>query len=590
MEENNLKVILLGFDGTLLKNVTDRVNEQRPVEVSFCTDLKEFLAICVEQQPDLVGVSVSYPHQRAAKFPKIFKMALNTPVLTFGENQDFKTRKALSTSVADLKIQGVITAHNLWMKIVNFQRMKEEELEKLKNGKPDKDGALGTDSVFLKDRGNREEENKNSVLNKLFSALDGTNQPTEASSSVGQSDDADKANNKGSTESDGTKSQNDFQKDKNSTDNLSVSDSGRNGHLSSKSKKEAGYSHVTGERSEKKSETSSSFDKVNQQSAKLNGLLNDKNGEGSSIKATAENFQSEDSRQLPQNSSSPPIRKQKETSRGILDSSSSKKNKPKPQGGKAFGKVQLADAKEIDEESKRRNKEKSKREQARQKNVLETASEFGLEKVFKAPRAKEIKRFNSHKIAVFTVDLGKIKGYLMLTTIQDTSLESELIEFKKVLIQSLREQNTVGEISDPYLIDFEVKNYIASVAEFTEFNVNHQNQNGIYFNVAFVQRELLLPTLSESDKSDMFFVDIKVIPPQTPVTFDAFIYLPRNKRFVRYLKEGRTLSLKQAKRHSEEDGQSQLYLPKDQKSQFELFFIKNTLSWEFALHNKNEVA
>ncbi len=588
MEESNLKVILLGFDGTLLKNVTDRVNDQRPVEVSYCTDLKEFLAICVEQQPDLVGVSVSYPHQRAAKFPKIFKMALNTPVLTFGENQDFKTRKALSTSVADLKIQGVITAHNLWMKIVNFQRMKEEELEKLKNGKPDKDGALGPNSVFLKDRGGREEENKNSVLNKLFSALDGTNQPSDSSSTSNSNDDRDNDSAAAKASKDSLTNR-DINKD-NESSSLSVNDSGRNRNGTSNSSNGPGYSHVSGGSADKKPTSSSSLDKVNQQSAKLNGVLDDNlNGENSNNPKEI-GGDAEESRNSTLNSSESSIRQQKAKSKGILDLAPDKSKKPKDQSGKAFGKVQLADAKEVDEDAKKKDKEKSKREQARQKNVLETASEFGLEKVFKAPRAKEIKRFSSQKIAVFTVDLGKIKGYLMLTTIQDADLEAELLEFKKVVVQSLKEQNTVGDISHPYIIDFEVKNYIASVAEFTEFNVNHQNQNGTYFNVAFVQREMLLPTLSESDKSDMYFVDIKVIPPQTPVTFDAFIYLPRNKRFVRYLKEGRTLSLKQAKRHSEEDGQSQLYLPKDHKRQFELFYIKNTLSWEFALHNKTEVA
>ena len=99
--------------------------------------------------------------------------------------------------------------------------------------------------------------------------------------------------------------------------------------------------------------------------------------------------------------------------------------------------------------------------------------------------------------------------------------------------------------------------------------------------LSFLKREVISPQYQDSDKDGMLAVDMKTIPPQTPVNFDAFIYMPINKKFVRYLKEGRSLSLKQVKRHIEGDEPCILYLPKSDKGKLIQFFIQNTISWEF---------
>ena len=245
MDQIKYKVILLAFDGALLKNVVERVNSQRPVEVYYYTELKDFLDACIEQQPDLVGVSVSYPHARVAKFPRIFKMALNLPILTFGENQEVKTRKALSASTGDLKIQGVITAHNLWMKIVNFQKIQEQEEEKAKNSGADDDVKIN--SVFLKNKPAISGEDKGSILNNLFSALNETNNPKDVKPTSHVSSDSSQSES--------------------STNTMNQEDQ------SSTTGKVSGFSHIAGEKEKKKTQLSSSNVDDNRKVSDLNSLL-----------------------------------------------------------------------------------------------------------------------------------------------------------------------------------------------------------------------------------------------------------------------------------------------------------------------------
>lgn len=701
MEEGKTKVILLGYDDKLLKNVSDRVNETRPAEVIYFTDLKDFLEASIDQNPDMIGVSVGFPHKGTQRFPKLFKMVLNKPVLTFGENQDARTRKALSSSQSDLKIQGVITAHNLWMKILNYKKMKEvEEKGQKEKGKQSEDKK--SDSVFLKGGvDDKIKTNKTNVLSNLYAALndpskeenvknmnlvssqsseDGTEDNTSEQNSLnpdekkqssspslkGQSpltdnsfidgDEAkttanrvegslDSSNNNSNSESQSQNSNDPMSsKDdhdgggvhiqKNAKLNQSFGEPGHakdqngnpledNNHLS-KAKTEGPAEQASGGKNKVKDDSKDRQDRKKRPTADGSGIdeKNKKKKKESTddkdkgaLKKNAENAKestnknkeadSEEALKKNTSQSEKTSDEQKQKDLSALDESkreNDNKNKKTSQSGEAgkqkdankpeFGKVQLADAKEIKTEKDKKTKEKLEQEKSKARNILKVASEKALEQEFRATSIKEALAFDVTKVEVFTIDMGSLKGYLVITNTKDERLQEDLLlNFRDALMISLKVEGGAADISLPYQIDMDVKEYSEVVSQFADFTVQHKNQNDNGFVVSFVSRETLLPSLEDSDKSDMYLVDIKVIPPQTPVTFDAYLYLPRNQRFVRYLKEGRCLSLKQAKRHTEEDdGQSKLYLPKDQKKMFEKFFIQNTLNWEFIVHEKQEKA
>lgn len=121
------KVALLGFNESVLNQVCEKINSSRPVQVSCFTDLKDFLAFCTDNKPDIAGISVAYPHKSILKFPKLFKTSYGIPVISFCESLDGTSRKMLAASQSDYKISAVVNAHNLWMKIINYQRVTDVE-------------------------------------------------------------------------------------------------------------------------------------------------------------------------------------------------------------------------------------------------------------------------------------------------------------------------------------------------------------------------------------------------------------------------------------------------------------------------------
>ena len=183
--EEKTKVALIGMNSELLSTLAEKINSSRPVELVYFTDLKDFLENSIDNKPDIIGVSVNFPHKSITRFPKLFRMALNTKVLTFGENQDNKSRKLLNSIQSDYKIQGKLNAHNLWMKILNILKDKEKERDRLENNQDLDESKKKSNMVFLKDslNSNNKEKNKNSLLNSLYKALD-ENDPEKSESDL----------------------------------------------------------------------------------------------------------------------------------------------------------------------------------------------------------------------------------------------------------------------------------------------------------------------------------------------------------------------------------------------------------------------
>ena len=154
--------------------------------------------------------------------------------------------------------------------------------------------------------------------------------------------------------------------------------------------------------------------------------------------------------------------------------------------------------------------------------------------------------------------------------------------------EKIKSKGQAIEISSPYRIKIPRADYIEVVKESCEFSIYKEEEMGKQLVLSYLKREVTQPQYEDSDKEGMITVDMKTIPPQTPVNFDAFIYLPRNKRLVRYLKDGRCLSLKQVKRHIEEEVPCKLYIPKKDKPKLIQFFIENTIGWEFISHTTED--
>jgi AmiR/NasT family two-component response regulator len=115
--DEKLKLLILGKEATQLKKTCERLEASHPVETFCYSDLKDFLEQSINAQPDIVGISFSYPHKSITQFPKIIEMAINIPVIIFSEDRDNKVLQAIMNSRSPYKITGGMTAQNLWVQI-----------------------------------------------------------------------------------------------------------------------------------------------------------------------------------------------------------------------------------------------------------------------------------------------------------------------------------------------------------------------------------------------------------------------------------------------------------------------------------------
>ncbi len=674
--EEVVKVALLGSDFNYIQKVSDKVNNDRPAEVHPFSDLNDFLKFCMSEKPQVVGISVAFPHKSANNFPKIFKMAMNVPSFSFYEKYNFQTDKLLSSSSAEHKIRSPLTAHNLWVRITNILKEDEKKQDGQTYNGQDGESKKENDSIHLKGESSKKLEEQTS-LNSILKALDqgdtdldnktsSTNQeigskksssiennPNKNQSKIKSTDNDNDAEIKGTsindTDDGGVKidSRDVRSIKKIDTDSSSKAPSEFNSSESTEEEsvgKEKSLKHSEEDKENKASMLNTSQKHDEKQNEKTKNQIGsssgwdrnssqEKQGSSEGTKNSKKGSQKDLERELTKKKNSVEQAKGNENKglgsllADIEDSSNKKKgelkentndqvnrnSEPKPfipselkkpqqskdksnpnskesknentQKNKEFGAVKLSDKEQMKKEDRQKKKEKDRRENQKKLNILKSSSELGLQTAYLSESTENYQPFSVNFLSTFIVESGAFKGILVLATTAELGTEDLIDDFRITVIENLKKNNIQCEVSKEYPISMEIDKYQDVVKMFAEFSINFSDRDGNQQNVFFVTRESVRPSFQDSVLPDMYEVDIKVIPPQTPVNFDAYVHLPRNKKFVRYLKEGRSLSLKQAKRHSEEE-QNTLYLPKDQKDRFIAFFIKNTLNWDFTLHNK----
>jgi hypothetical protein len=172
VEEDKIKVHILGYNEEFIASVCSRINKLRPVEVCSFFDLKEFLTQSMEARPDMVAVSMSIRHPTIGQFPQIFANALNCPVIVFIEVDDVRSRSLLSACDSEFKINGLLTAHNLWMKIRHCLESQNQSESDKSHGGQDSSG-LERDEGAIVLRGSKlepDEELMKTTLGYLLKA------------------------------------------------------------------------------------------------------------------------------------------------------------------------------------------------------------------------------------------------------------------------------------------------------------------------------------------------------------------------------------------------------------------------------------
>ena len=256
-----------------------------------------------------------------------------------------------------------------------------------------------------------------------------------------------------------------------------------------------------------------------------------------------------------------------------------------------FGKIKIADQNQILKEQRSRKTAQIRADQKKKEGLLIEACQLTLNKKLNSEALQQSSDFKTQTSFVSLLEMENYKGFLSFACRIDQDCPMPLaVDVFKHIQSLLQDWGLSVEISAPFLIDSKTSEFVKTYSEFSEFVVHHKDEEEKEWALSFTKREAINPSYVLSEDQKMLRMDIKSIPPLTVLPFDGYIYLPKNNKYVRYLKQGSSISLEQVKRHSKDIEKSHIYVPIESEEAVLKFYIQNTINWELAVDSHSEVA
>ncbi|MGE3974023.1 MAG: hypothetical protein AB7F59_05805 [Bdellovibrionales bacterium] len=149
----------------------------------------------------------------------------------------------------------------------------------------------------------------------------------------------------------------------------------------------------------------------------------------------------------------------------------------------------------------------------------------------------------SQTIDCIPINSTRFKGILIYSSSGETPLGPEFTRSMKNFL--LEQMNARGEdLKDEGELTLSIAafEFVQVASEFAEF-LTVTSHAGAEIGMAFIQSEGVFPAL-KSNEEGMVSVEVQNVDPGEPVGFDAYIHLPLNKKYVKYVKKGGTLEAK----------------------------------------------
>jgi len=190
-------------------------------------------------------------------------------------------------------------------------------------------------------------------------------------------------------------------------------------------------------------------------------------------------------------------------------------------------------------------------------------------------------------VGLIPINSSRFKGYLLVACSQDRFLdESFLATFRNLLV---KEMNRRGEfIRADDILNVETRGVVFSdfINDVGEFQVIGAT-DGTDVLLGFIHRVSNLPIIRRSTFSEnMSLVDVRDVPTGVPLDFEAYLYLPVNKRYLKYLKKGSELTDAQLDKLIESK-MDQLHIPIEFEANFKRDYVKNVINEEFKVHDNS---
>ena len=629
MEQEKIRVFVLGSDLKLLSNVVSRINKTRPAELLLYTNLKSFLGDCMKENPDVICLSVNYPHPNIVRFPKIFSMTLNIPVIIFGEDHNSKTRQLINTAGAQMRISGVITAHNLWMKLIALQKKKQQGQQNQEEENVSVKNTRDSTTVMLKGEGEDQTIKKADLMSSLMSQLSGGEDEPIFKNRVIVSKENDDINpiKKGSdlvhlhssgedfeVESPGVSMwgavEQDSSKQAKSQElmNQILGNFEESQGMSTPQEGAKEFNESTAESQAQdpgfyepstQSPLDISFDGPEFQFGEYNpeSTLEDMSKDFDPTSRLAEEKNKPKKKKEGVKSGGPEAKDNVEELEPHFEEPTKKpeelaENKERPLNDNTdFGEVQVELAQELATENESRQQEKNEREENKARGLLEESCRRGLEDNLAVRDLEKERPFSASTLYIYTMDHEKFKGFILFAnSFNHQESDNSLNLIRETIREFLKAKSVFATISMGYQVKGSDIMFADWARETCEFFFVKEDDAGKQYTMSFLPLEKISPKINKSEHDGMYEIDLQSIPTETKVNFNAYLYLPKNGRFVRYLKEGRSLGLNQVKRLMSDDTPQKLFLPESEKQKYIQFFIEHILSWEFDSYKKTTAA
>ncbi|MBY0386385.1 hypothetical protein K2X05_14615 [bacterium] len=507
--------------------------KEKNIEVQVAQNAGELIQMIAQKNVDLAGLSANHASTRS--LIQVLREKTKVKILVFGEDKSQATAERVDKLDCDFKVLGVATAYNIWMKIAHVVKLKMKDAD---NGNILYSGGKATQNresaIIVKNQKKPGFEKKDSDV-VSFS----------------------KKKKEKKFEREKTQEKNDpvFTESPESAEAVKSNLLFFKKDPAVKKNKDKAKKAISEEQSI--DEEVSAAEKMFKEPFKKSGKNVEAKKEQGGVKVDEQAEQTEQAMQP-------------ETDIG--DVALMQENQP------AEGKLIKLE------------KKKKKKDIVKSNDVKEASSEEHSiplqDRVLKATQSTFVAKETTvdsfgpiNKMTVVPIDHHENRGFLVFCTNDNQFLNSggtTADAFKNILQENMTQQEAVG-LGECYNIETEeidLPQWVLNNSDFHYVVEDPKSQKQIL--ICFISKEHIYPDTNKSSETDMLKVELEVIPVQTPINFNLFLYFARNKRLIPYLRRGGRLTEDQMSR-LEKHGVDTIYISESDRKALYSFFISQTI-------------
>ena len=180
------------------------------------------------------------------------------------------------------------------------------------------------------------------------------------------------------------------------------------------------------------------------------------------------------------------------------------------------------------------------------------------------------------KAKIFNIHTPRFRGYLIFVVPMFNELDRGVISrIKENLENSLKEENEYLLYFEELNIDLEQIDFLGWAEKNAEFfvqTVDHKTE----IVCAYYPQTPSMPVVKEASNK-MATVNIKDLKENTKTNFNLYIHLPKNNKYVKYIKTGETITDSHTQKFEKHKMES-LHIKNEEVTSFKEYFVSNQMN------------